>query len=331
MDRHVIDIDSEDSSSVREGPNRHTYSSTAKAKANAKAKPLPRLKAPKRALPAGEVIELTDSEDDNGRAGPSQGQGSRRAGPSRASVARAGKSAAKKGGFVLPPQEELPAPPAPAVFLPPLPVPPHEGPLSLPDMFDEPIDFGFGQSAPLGPRPPALKPAALFPQLALAPAAAAARQAGRNSPPPPGIGHEHRHKQERIIILRQVDKPAFDVYVAHVLEIIPDVLPAHVLTLIERHYPQFKDRVVEPVLHALFENPDYPKVDARGEGKRKRDGEDGRPARAIKPKLDYGDKTRRREGGLLYPTLALVSRARPSACHALRTERYKIFVTGSTR
>ena len=331
----MIDVDSEDRSSVRERPNRNTYSSTAKAGENAKAKPLLRLKATKRALPAGDVIELTDSEDDNGRAGPSQGQGLRRAGPSRASVTRAGKSQAKKGGFVLPPQEKLPAPaaaPAPAVFLPLLTVPPHEGPLFLPDMFDEPIEFGFGQSALLKPpRPPVLEPAALFPQLALVPAAAAAHQASRNRPSPPGIGREQKQKQKRIIIPCQADKPAFDVYVAQVLEIIPDVLPAHVLTLIERHHPQFKNRVVEPVLHALFENPNYPKANVKGEGKRKRDGEDDQPARAIKPKLDYGDKTRRREGGLLYVTLALVSGTRPSARHVLRTERYKIFVTGSTQ
>ena len=106
----------------------------------------------------------------------------------------------------------------------------------------------------------------------------------------------------------QDDNIPYDVYVAQVLEIIPDVLPAHVVALIELHYPSFKDKVVEPVLHTLFENPDYPKAEAKDKGKRKREDDEEQllPQRAVKMKIDYGDKNRRREGGHQYVHLALV-------------------------
>ncbi|TBU39099.1 hypothetical protein BD309DRAFT_873009 [Dichomitus squalens] len=139
------------------------------------------------------------------------------------------------------------------------------------------------------PRAPPLEPAPLPP--------APAPQALRNSPPPQAA--------EPIVVPDQDEEPAFDVYVAQVLEIIPDALPAHVFSLIEQYYPNHKDRVVETVLHNLFENPDYPKADAKGKGKRKREGEGEPQDRAVKPKVDYGDKTRRREGGLHYVALAL--------------------------
>ena len=54
-----------------------------------------------------------------------------------------------------------------------------------------------------------------------------------------------------------------------VLEIVPDVLLAHVVSLLECYYPTSEDKVVETVLHVLFENPDYRKADTKG--KRKRD------------------------------------------------------------
>ena len=72
-----------------------------------------------------------------------------------------------------------------------------------------------------------------------------------------------------MIIVPDEDDVPFDLYVAQVLEIIPDVLPAHVFSLLEQYYPNSKDKVVETVLHVLFEDPDYPKADTKG--KRKRD------------------------------------------------------------
>ena len=87
--------------------------------------------------------------------------------------------------------------------------------------------------------------------------------------------------------------------VAQILEIIPNVEPAHLLQLIETHLPTFSvfqgnrdpdddggegaaaagereatveeqvQGVVGHVLHHLFENPDYPKADLRANGKGK--------------------------------------------------------------
>ena len=78
--------------------------------------------------------------------------------------------------------------------------------------------------------------------------------------------------------------------VAQILEIIPNVEPAHLLQLIETYLYRDHDNdggegaaagervatdeeqvqeVVRHVLHLLFENPDYPKADLRASGKRK--------------------------------------------------------------
>ncbi|KAJ6490170.1 hypothetical protein DFH09DRAFT_1208883 [Mycena vulgaris] len=96
--------------------------------------------------------------------------------------------------------------------------------------------------------------------------------------------------------------PDLSDYVAQVLEIIPDVDPEHALSLVKHHYPESRDRVVELVLHALFENPAYPKLDKKGKRKRV-ENEDarGRP----KPKFDYGNKDRENMGGANYAELAL--------------------------
>ncbi|KAL6307320.1 hypothetical protein BKA93DRAFT_727613 [Sparassis latifolia] len=101
----------------------------------------------------------------------------------------------------------------------------------------------------------------------------------------------------------------YDAYIAQVLEIIPDVLPEHVRSLVENHFPNYQEKVVEPVLHVLFEDPTYPKADPKGKGKAKRKREDEvdaeEQARAsAKPKVDYGSKEREQPSGLQYFTLA---------------------------
>lgn len=103
----------------------------------------------------------------------------------------------------------------------------------------------------------------------------------------------------------QVD--LFDQYVAQVVEIVPDVDPEHVVELLRRHIDDYKDKAVEPVLHILFENPDYPKVEkGKGKGKRKREDDDAGPSKA-KVKVDYMDKRRQKHAGPWYNELALVS------------------------
>ena len=102
-----------------------------------------------------------------------------------------------------------------------------------------------------------------------------------------------------------------DAYVARALEIVPNVLPAHVLGLVKQilHHPDNGGQnVLELVLHSLFENPDYPKVDRNGKRKRTEDddGDEGSARGQPVPKIDYGSKDREFKGGLYYFELSLV-------------------------
>ncbi|KAI5119963.1 hypothetical protein M0805_004343 [Coniferiporia weirii] len=94
-----------------------------------------------------------------------------------------------------------------------------------------------------------------------------------------------------------------DDYLSQVLDVVPDVQPAHALALIERFLPDYRDRVVEAVVPALFEES-YPKVE-RNKGKRKRDVEDTGSQAADVAKKDYGRKDRPFEGGDNYTEMAL--------------------------
>lgn len=96
----------------------------------------------------------------------------------------------------------------------------------------------------------------------------------------------------------------FSQYLAQVLEIVPDVDPEHALALLKSHHESRGSNAVEPVLHALFEDNSYPKVN-KDKGKRKRE-EDEANERAKSRKIDYGDKNRAPPKGPNYRTLAIV-------------------------
>ena len=102
----------------------------------------------------------------------------------------------------------------------------------------------------------------------------------------------------------------YDHYVALVLEIIPDVDPGHVLELIEGNVEAFKERVVESVIAVLMEDANYPKVDRKGKGKRKREGssqsEEGGRLSQGRVKIDYMSKVREKRGGMWYEELSIV-------------------------
>ena len=97
-----------------------------------------------------------------------------------------------------------------------------------------------------------------------------------------------------------------DAYVARILEIIPDVQPTHVLSLLEQHVEEHQDNVVEIVLHTLFEDPKYPKIDKMGKRKREEGDGEGEERGKSKVKVDYGDKDRLKQAGPLYADIALV-------------------------
>ena len=108
------------------------------------------------------------------------------------------------------------------------------------------------------------------------------------------------------------DSPITDC-MARVLEIIPDVQPDYLTTLvtdaIDAH--GFQEAATH-VLHVLFEDSKYPKVVGRkveaSTSKRANDGEGDDLQPLKRPKLDYGfgDVSRVFTGGPDYPDLALV-------------------------
>jgi TRIAD3 protein (E3 ubiquitin-protein ligase RNF216) len=102
------------------------------------------------------------------------------------------------------------------------------------------------------------------------------------------------------------DSNVIDGYVAQVLEIVPDVHPDHVHALIIQHLPTYLEEVVQPVLHILFEDPTYPKIDRKGKRKRIEDEAGGIDRGKPKTKVDFGGKDRIGGGGPEYVDIAMV-------------------------
>ena len=96
-------------------------------------------------------------------------------------------------------------------------------------------------------------------------------------------------------------------HLALILEVVPDVLPRHVGELIERHYPTHNDQVVERVLEVLFDDPSYPKVEKKGETKRKAlEIEDLLERPPSRVKIDFASVDRLKPAGRNYRKLTLV-------------------------
>jgi hypothetical protein len=98
---------------------------------------------------------------------------------------------------------------------------------------------------------------------------------------------------------------------ARVLEIVPDVEPDHLTQLVIRAVSTHGVGVLEHVLHVLFEDSKYPKIDAREKGKRKHADDEDKDTQAgssKRPKVDfgYGDLFRAFKRGPDYFDLALV-------------------------
>lgn len=51
-----------------------------------------------------------------------------------------------------------------------------------------------------------------------------------------------------------------DIALVRVMEVVPNVQPEYAMRLLEQYKDGYKERVHEAVLHALFEDPKYPKV-----------------------------------------------------------------------
>ena len=118
-----------------------------------------------------------------------------------------------------------------------------------------------------------------------------------------------------------------DTYVASIIEVVPDVQPAHAFELVERLMQSQPEHAVELALHAIFEDPSYPKIDRKGKRKRDPDEDEQGPSHAnLKPKVDYLSVDRAFDGGPYYFDLSMVgfpmaSRTRETRliCHPVGT------------
>ena len=109
----------------------------------------------------------------------------------------------------------------------------------------------------------------------------------------------------------ELDDDPISTCVARVLEIVPDVEPDHLTELVTREASTHGSGVLEHVLHVLFEDSKYPKIDPKGKGKRKHEDDkdmDMQAGSSKRPKVDfgYGDLSRAFKGGPDYLDLALV-------------------------
>lgn len=131
-------------------------------------------------------------------------------------------------------------------------------------------------------------------------------------------------------MIQDLDTDLHSKHLTLILEVIPDVLPTHIMGLIKRLYPTHKGQVAERILQDLFDNPSYPKVEKASVGKGKRKAEEledaleGPPSRV---KIDFASVNRPKPSGKNYRKLTLVSRpsidgpqslcARLTICHAI--------------
>ncbi|KDQ07483.1 hypothetical protein BOTBODRAFT_38782 [Botryobasidium botryosum FD-172 SS1] len=95
----------------------------------------------------------------------------------------------------------------------------------------------------------------------------------------------------------------FDVFLAQILEIVPDVQPDYVRLLLKMHYETYGDQVDQAILHILLESNNYPKIE-RPNKKRKPVDEDDLKEKQ-KAKIDYASSDRDFEVGSTYKQLAI--------------------------
>jgi hypothetical protein len=111
---------------------------------------------------------------------------------------------------------------------------------------------------------------------------------------------------------QEVNTDLFEKHLALILEVIPDVLPEHAMSLVERLYPIHRSQVAERVVQDLFDSPSYPKVEkafvGKGKGKRKAsEMEDALGAPPSRVKIDFASVDRPKPAGKNYTMLSLVS------------------------
>ena len=98
-----------------------------------------------------------------------------------------------------------------------------------------------------------------------------------------------------------------DSFLSQVLEVVPDVLPEHAISLVRMNIETHGSDAANNVVHILLEDPSYPKVEKTSK-KRKRDADDGDAAKLNVKVVDYSRVDREKKGGHKYDAMALVWR-----------------------
>jgi len=101
-----------------------------------------------------------------------------------------------------------------------------------------------------------------------------------------------------------MDINPIDNIVSRILDIVPDIDPEHAYYLVTSNYDTHGAETAALLLHQLFENPNYPKVDRKGKGK-KREADDDIERGNKRVKLDYLSEDRA-HAGLHYIESSLV-------------------------
>ncbi|CAK5264611.1 unnamed protein product [Mycena citricolor] len=126
-----------------------------------------------------------------------------------------------------------------------------------------------------------------------------------NEPPPPTTQTQADEEEHEAVGGTRFPAPPPDpvhIYVARVLEIVPDVLEEHALCLVRKHLKTAGNGLIETVIHALFENPTYPRADSKGKRRAQPNECDTQGKRV---KLDYSSTERGYKGGVHYEQLAM--------------------------
>ncbi|KAJ3717653.1 hypothetical protein DFJ43DRAFT_789592 [Lentinula guzmanii] len=113
------------------------------------------------------------------------------------------------------------------------------------------------------------------------------------------VEQESQHKP-------QAEEDTQSSMLAQVLELVPDVQLDYAEELIARHLATRQGEVLEAVVHALFENPTYPKIDKKGKRKAAEpphDEDQHKRSRLDQPNYDQVD--REYGGGVDYPDLSI--------------------------
>lgn len=93
---------------------------------------------------------------------------------------------------------------------------------------------------------------------------------------------------------------------AQVLEVVPDVQPNYVTELISQRSTASSVGILEAVLHVLFDVP-YPKIEKKGKRKSLDNDEEGQRKRPRLDVIDYAQLKREYKGGVHYSDLSIVS------------------------